>query len=152
MRLVLERRMQPEPIDDASTARHPEMLWLPVWLAAGLHLLAWLTLGYWLYYRVPLSTAVFSDLQVELSPVTNLVIVTSSAIVRLWWVLLPGLLVLIAADVVIDSLLVRGSQYAARTAWFLSGLIVPGALLAVAVLSVDLLFLDLLRSMLPVPP
>jgi hypothetical protein len=132
---------------DVIPQRPSELLWMPIWLAAGLHLLAWLTLGYWLYYRVPAFGELMQNMDVELTELTVLIVNLSNLVVNWWFILLPSAVLLALADAYIDWMLVRAARSFARTAWFVAGFAIPAGLLVVAVVAVDVLFLGLMQEL-----
>lgn len=125
----------------------PAQMWLPVPLAAMLHLGAWLTLACWLRYRVQLTGQLTADFGLEVSATQQLVIQLAQLVAELWPFILLLLAVLTVFDGVIDWLLVVRGYGRLRLCWFLGGFVLPTLMLVFSVVTLDLVLFDLLREL-----
>ncbi len=124
-----------------------EYLWMPTWIVASLHLLAWITVGVWLTYRVQHTRMLLEDFDIEVSEATMLLVGVQGVLVSYWFVCLPLAVALTCADAWIDRQLVQAGRYAARTVWFLIGLTPPALLMLATLILLDLAFLQLVQHL-----
>lgn len=137
---------EPDPVD-MELRRGPAVLWMPVPLAALLHLGVWLALACWLRYRVRLSADMFADFGVEMSQAQLIVIQLAGVVSAMWPVTLVLIGLLTLFDGVIDWFLVRRDYWRLRLCWFLGGFVLPTLLLGFGLLTLDLVLFSLLQQL-----
>lgn len=131
--------MSSDPLDSRPFS---PFVWLPVWLSVLIHAGAWMSLGYWLVFRVPLYKEFLVNTGVELPSATILLIGLSDLLVSHWSVPLMSLVIVLGGDVLMDCWLARHEQYQLRLIWFLIWLGIPAGAMIFSIDHLDSIFLN----------